>query len=130
MTSSPPQPADPLPHRLFVALAAALLLTACLYFARNGRSTVDAPINYTINLNTADAPTLQLLPGVGPALAQRIIADRAEHGPYRSIADLARVSGIGPKLTERIRPYVSFGEQGSGAEDQGAIVPRSPTPDP
>lgn len=56
-----------------------------------------------LNLNTADAETLQALPGIGPALAERIVAYRWEHGPFQTAEDLLRVPGIGPKRWERIR---------------------------
>ncbi|HEY3505346.1 MAG TPA: ComEA family DNA-binding protein [Actinocatenispora sp.] len=48
-----------------------------------------------INLNTATEADLDKLPGIGPALAQRIIAFRTEHGGFRSIDELKQVSGIG-----------------------------------
>lgn len=54
----------------------------------------DAPVN----LNTADATALETLPGVGPVLAQRIIADRDANGPFTSLDDLARVSGVGEAM--------------------------------
>lgn len=57
-----------------------------------------------VDLNTASAGELDLLPRIGPALAARIIEDRAANGPYNSIDDLQRVSGIGPKTVERLRP--------------------------
>ena len=59
-----------------------------------------------LDLNTADAAALQALPGVGPTLAERIVADRDAHGPFRAPEDLLRVPGIGPKRWERIRPLV------------------------
>lgn len=55
-----------------------------------------------IDLNRADAATLTLLPGVGPKLAERIVADRLENGPYRTLADLDRVKGVGPALLQKI----------------------------
>ena len=60
----------------------------------------------TLNLNTADAETLQALPGIGPALAERIVAYRLEHGPFQTVEDLRQVPGIGPKRWERIRPWI------------------------
>lgn len=48
-----------------------------------------------ININTADEAALDSLPGIGPALAARIVADRAANGPFGVIADLERVPGIG-----------------------------------
>lgn len=47
--------------------------------------------------NRASAAELELLPGIGPALASRILEDRARNGPYRAIADLGRVRGIGAR---------------------------------
>ena len=59
-----------------------------------------------IDLNAADATTLDRLPGVGPVLAGRIIAHRAAHGPFERVEDLRAVRGIGPRLLERLRPWV------------------------
>ena len=55
-----------------------------------------------ININRADESDLDRLPGIGPALARRIVADRDAHGPYRSLDDLARVSGIGESILSQI----------------------------
>lgn len=49
-----------------------------------------------VNLNTATAEELDTLPGIGPALAQRIIESRAQEGPFRTVEDVLRVRGIGP----------------------------------
>ncbi|GHU90369.1 hypothetical protein FACS1894202_10050 [Clostridia bacterium] len=57
-----------------------------------------------VNINTAGLTELQRLPGVGPAIAQRILDDRAANGAYRTVDDLMRVKGIGEKTLEKIRP--------------------------
>ena len=49
----------------------------------------------TIHLNQATAEQLQALPGIGPALAERIVSHRAEHGPFRSVDQLTDVKGVG-----------------------------------
>jgi competence ComEA-like helix-hairpin-helix protein len=59
-----------------------------------------------IPVNRASAADLERLPGVGPALAARIVQDRAAHGPFAALEELVRVPGIGPALLERIRPLV------------------------
>ncbi len=56
-----------------------------------------------VNINTATAKELESLPGVGPAMAQRIIEGR----PYNKIEDLLRVKGIGPATFEKLRDYVT-----------------------
>lgn len=61
----------------------------------------DAPIN----VNTASADELQRLPGVGPVMAQAIIAARTAK-PFDNVNDLDRVKGIGPKTLEKLRPFV------------------------
>lgn len=60
-----------------------------------------------IDPNTASEIELDRLPGVGPAVARRIIAAREER-PFRSAAELDRVRGIGPALVARIAPHVSL----------------------
>ena len=57
-----------------------------------------------IDLNTATAQELELLPGIGPVMAGRIIAYREANGPFTSIDDVENVPGIGPKTLESIRP--------------------------
>ena len=66
---------------------------------------VDAP-SLQIDLDLADADTLALLPGIGPALAGRIVEDRNRLGAFGGIAGLQRVRGIGPAISAGIEPFV------------------------
>ncbi len=59
-----------------------------------------------IDLDNADVSEITRLPRVGPALAQRIVAWRTEHGPFGSLARLDSVPGVGAKLLDAIRPFV------------------------
>lgn len=61
-----------------------------------------------INVNTADAATLMELPGIGETKAKAIIDYRNQFGPFRSQADLMNVKGIGPKMLEKMKPYVGL----------------------
>lgn len=60
-----------------------------------------------ININTATAEELDLLPGIGPSTAEKIIAYRNENGPFRSIEEILNVSGIGPKTFEAFKSFIS-----------------------
>jgi len=67
-----------------------------------------------IDPNRATAADLTRLPGIGPALAGRIVADRGQNGLFRSPEALLRVRGIGPKTLERIRGFLSFPDAARG----------------
>ncbi|TVQ64769.1 MAG: ComEA family DNA-binding protein [Phycisphaerales bacterium] len=77
-----------------------------------------------IDINAADATTLRLLPGIGPALAGRIVEDRETHGAFASVEDLQRVRGIGPRISEGVREFVVVGPPSAEApDDQDATRP-------
>jgi competence protein ComEA len=63
-------------------------------------------VDFKIDVNRADWPELALMPNIGEQLARRIVADRAERGPYRDLAELRRVRGIGPKTLESMKPFL------------------------
>lgn len=67
-----------------------------------------------VDPNTAGAASLRRLPGVGPRIAERIIAHRQAAGPgaFASPDDLAAVSGIGPKTVDELRPHLQFADDG------------------
>jgi len=61
----------------------------------------------TVNLNTATADQLDALPGIGPALAQRIVAYRERHGGFRTVDELQKVPGIGPSKFAQLKDLVT-----------------------
>lgn len=77
-----------------------------------------------IDVNAASADELDRLPGVGPALAARLVAERERGGAYDSAADLRAVSGMGAALLTRLAPHLSFGP-GEGLARRVAAEPAS-----
>jgi competence protein ComEA len=75
-----------------------------------------------LDVNRASAAELALLPGVGPRLAGAILEARAQRGPFRGMADLGRVKGIGPKTLAKLAPLLRFGseqlEHAAGAQPE------------
>lgn len=102
-------------HRaLLVIVSSWLLALACQWIYWGGHRGQLIEIDraeprtarYLVDINRADWPEMVQLPGLGETLAQRIIADRQQHGPFHDIDDLDRVNGIGLRTLERIRPYL------------------------
>jgi competence protein ComEA len=73
--------------------------------ATGGSSTTSG----VIDLNQASAVDLEELPGIGKALAARIVAYREQQGPFTAVDDLQKVSGIGDALFAKISPLVTVG---------------------
>ena len=88
-------------------LTLALILTAFATTALADAEPAGAGPAGVVNINTADASQLALLPGVGAKAAQRIIEYRTEHGPFRKTSDLMQVKGIGAKSYERLAAYIT-----------------------
>jgi competence protein ComEA len=68
-------------------------------------------LGQALDLNSATAADLEALPGIGPALAARILAYRQAHGPFQKVEDLEKVSGIGPKKLEKLKTFVIVGNR-------------------
>jgi competence ComEA-like helix-hairpin-helix protein len=69
------------------------------------RTLAPKPIG-KVNVNSAQRRELEQLPGIGPSLASAIVSFREQKGPFKSLADLDKVEGIGPKKLSRIAPHV------------------------
>lgn len=76
--------------------------------ARAERRRAPLAAGERLDPNTATADELDRLPGVGPALAGRIVAWRAERGRFRTLADLDSVPGVGPALLRQAAPHLSL----------------------
>ncbi len=87
-------------HRIAgLVVVTSLVLSALPALAAEGRRVV--------NVNTADAAQLALLPRVGPSLAEKILAFRKENGPFKAPEDLMLVQGVGEKTFQLLKPYLA-----------------------
>lgn len=74
--------------------------------------TKNKPAEGPIDLDTSSAADIERLPGIGPALAKRIVKDRDTNGPFGCLAALDRVKGVGPALLGRIDSLATFSAAG------------------
>lgn len=116
LPNSAPRPwIKPRDQTSLLALAASLLVMMASYWIYQGGhqgklidiDRVDPlQASYLVDINRADWPEMIQLPGLGETLARRIISDRLQRGPFRSVEELDRVQGIGQRTMDRLRPYL------------------------
>jgi competence ComEA-like helix-hairpin-helix protein len=108
----------------FLARVCFLLLTA--YAIPTGLLAKKKPPEAPINLNTATSEELQLVPGIGPVTAEKILQMRKSYGAFKSVDDLRAVRGIGPKRLEKMRKYLTVGKASSATKPATAPKPATP----
>lgn len=95
-----------------VLLTVLFILLSILCFAMQKNTITEVShaeakaVQYFIDINTADAEELSTLSGIGPSLASRIVEYRNKNGDFKSINELAKVSGIGKSTIEKIKDYI------------------------
>ena len=87
------------------------LVTSPVAYAFAQDASAAAPAQ-SVNVNTATAAQLEALPGIGPSMAQRIVAYRDKNGPFKKLEDLMNIQGIGEKSFLKLRPLLTIGGQG------------------
>ena len=95
-----------------IVLAASLTGTAQAQSTTRSQTTSrtqQQPPSAPVNINTATATELEALPGVGPAMAARIVEYRQKNGSFKKIEDLMNVKGIGEKSFLKLKPLVTVG---------------------
>ena len=109
----------------FTALFLCLLLVLFVRDRRAAEGTVAVETDRTVpqeallpdlsplDINTATAEELAGLPGIGEALAERIVAYRTEHGPFTSPEEIMEVSGIGPGKFEGLKDRITVNGEGT-----------------
>jgi len=88
-------------RRLLPVMAVMIVVAALASAGSSGASAKGV-----VNVNTATASQLQLLPRIGPAMAERIVEFRETNGPFRKVDELLAVRGIGSRSLELMRPYI------------------------
>ncbi len=84
------------------------LAFCCLLAPEAPAASSSAALSGVVNINTASAEELQLLPGVGRVRADAILVTRKERGGFKSVDDLTAVNGIGQSMLKRLRPHVTL----------------------
>jgi competence protein ComEA len=105
------------------------VLLAVLVFVAATVPAKKKPPAAPVNLNTATAEQLQLVPGIGPATADKILQMRKAYGAFKSVDDLLAIRGIGPKRLEKMRKYLTVakpGAAGKSATSPPAAKPATP----
>ncbi|MFP8878661.1 MAG: helix-hairpin-helix domain-containing protein [Myxococcota bacterium] len=87
------------------ALALALVATIALMVGPSLAAGDSAGLTGTVNVNTATADELQLLPGIGESRAKAVIAMRKQRGGFKSVTELTDVKGIGEAALVKLRPF-------------------------
>lgn len=96
--------ARPLTVRLFLSIILGLCVFITPCFAKK------KPPVKPVNLNTASSEELQLVPGIGPATAEKILQMRKSYGAFKSVDDLLAIRGLGAKRLEKMRKYLTVGK--------------------
>ena len=105
-------PPFPQQQRAIISLTATGLIILILWLTMSQKNLVDffyppeQRIRFSLDINNAPPRELSLLPGIGPAMALRIIETRQQRGPFKSIDDIIHVPGIGKITLEDIRPFI------------------------
>lgn len=97
------------PITLPLSLLGVLVLTWAMSRPVTRPDHATQTIGYRVDLNTAAAAELSLLPGVGPITAQRIVTHREQHGRFADLEQLKAVHGLGDKTVARFAPYATLG---------------------
>ena len=104
--------------RTFLSLVALIALAAPVDAQAPASTQSASPAAKVINLNTATALELETLPGIGPAMAARILEYREKNGPFQKIEELMNIQGIGERVFLRLRPQITVTPPATSASRQ------------
>jgi len=109
----------------FLAIRVPLLL--CLLFCTCAFAKKKPPAQ-PININTANLDELQLVPGIGPVTAGKILQMRKSYGSFKSVDDLLAIRGLGPKRLDKMRKYLTVGKSVASRPAPQAAPPATKPP--
>jgi competence protein ComEA len=102
------------------------VVVACLVGLAAAPARAAKGVDGVVNINTADAGVLGLLPGIGPSKAAQVVAYRKRH-PFRTVDELVRIRGIGRKMVRHLRVHLAVAGPTTAT---GVVVPASVAPPP
>jgi competence ComEA-like helix-hairpin-helix protein len=106
------------------------LVLPCLVVAwRPSRVEASKAVDGVVNLNTAPAEVLALLPGIGPAKAAAILVYRKRH-PFRTVDELVRIKGVGRKMVRRLRVHLAAAGPTTASATRAGGTPIQEAPKP
>jgi competence protein ComEA len=101
---------------------------ACLFSGATPSATTKKPPLRPVNINTATSAQLQLVPGIGPATAEKILTMRKSYGPFKSVDDLLAIKGLGKKRLDKMRKYLTVGKAPSTSQPEVGAAKQKPPP--
>jgi competence protein ComEA len=106
-------------------MARLVLVAVLVALGGAGARASGKAVDGVVNLNTAPPDSLMLLPGIGPAKVQSILAYRRKH-PFRTVDELVRIKGIGRKMVRRLRAHLAIGGPTTAVASRGPPQPPPP----
>jgi competence protein ComEA len=98
------------------------------FFFAAASSAKKKPPAQPININTANSEELQLVPGIGPVTAGKIVQMRKSYGAFKSVDDLLVIRGFGEKRLDKMRKYLTVGRVGAKPVPPAAPPATKPPP--
>jgi competence protein ComEA len=93
---------------MFISTGTAISASKSSPAANGSKAATESAILEKVDINSANEMQLETLPGVGPKMAVRITEYRKTNGEFKSVDDLQKVKGIGPKLLQKIKPLIKI----------------------
>ena len=113
-------------RKSLIAIATTFILLSVGSLAAAEEASSSGSARPVININSADAAQFALLPRIGAKAGERIVAWRAENGPFKKTTDLMQVKGVGDKMFAILSPYLTLeGKTTLVSKQQGPRKPRA-----